>query len=67
MAFLDLIPVPPKTTFNLGLTAAGNTQMLALFGHPVLGGAYRPDGVCSPVTNPAFKAPVARWKAAGMM
>lgn len=56
MAFLELIPVPPRGTFNLGLTAAGNAHMLTHFGHSVAGGAYRPDGQCSPVTNQAFRA-----------
>jgi len=52
--YLELIPIPPKSTFNLGLTSPGNTYMLGLFGHPVLGGVYRPDGNCTTPNNPAF-------------
>ena len=55
MDFLELIPVPPKTTFNLGLTSPGNQHMLELFGHPVKNGAYRADGKCTPPDNVTFK------------
>jgi len=54
MNFLEKIPVPPKGTFNVGLTSAKNADMLALFGHPVTGGAYRPDGKCTQADNPSF-------------
>lgn len=54
MDFLELIPVPPKQTFNVGLSSPGNTYMLNLFGHPVQGGAYRSDGKCTAPNNPAF-------------
>ena len=57
--YLERIPVPPASTFNIGLTSAKNAQMLELFGHPVLGGAYRPDGKCTPPTNTSFKKLVA--------
>ena len=55
MDYLDLSPVPPRNTMNVGLTAPGNAHMLALFGHPVTGGAYRPNGDCTPVDNAAFR------------
>jgi D-alanyl-D-alanine carboxypeptidase len=54
MNFLELIPVPPKNTFNLGLTSPKNDHMLELFGHPVEGGAYRSDGKCTQPNSPTF-------------
>lgn len=54
MDLLELIPVPPKNTFNLGLTSPGNNDMLDLFGHPVQGGAYRSDGKCTQPNSPTF-------------
>ena len=54
MNFLELIPVPPKNTFNLGLTSPGNSYMLGLFGHPVQGAAYRGDGKCTQPNSPPF-------------
>jgi len=54
MNYLELIPVPPKHTFNLGLTSPGNAHMLGLFGHPVKGGAYKPDGSCTTPNEPGF-------------
>jgi hypothetical protein len=54
MNYSESIPVPPKSTFNVGLTAAGNARMLELFGHPVKNGAYRADGQCTEVNNAAF-------------
>jgi D-alanyl-D-alanine carboxypeptidase len=52
--YLELISVPPKNTFNLGLTSPNNNYMLSLFGHPVQGASYRPDGECTQPNNPAF-------------
>lgn len=54
MNFLELIPVPPKNTFNLGLTSPRNSYMLNLFGHPVVGAAYRLDGKCTQPNNPTL-------------
>ena len=54
MGFLDKIPLPPKTTFNVGLTPAGNATMLGLFGHPVQNAAYLPSGDCTPANNATF-------------
>ena len=56
MNYLEKIPVPPKGTFNVGLTSPRNGDMLALFGHPVQGGFYRTDGECSTPDNPTFTA-----------
>lgn len=54
MNFLDLVPVPPKHTFNVGLTSPGNTHMINMFGHPVQGAAYRSDGECTQPNNRTF-------------
>lgn len=54
MNYLELIPVPPKNTFNLGLTSPGNSYMIDLFGHPVQGAAYRTDGKCTQPNSPTF-------------
>lgn len=54
MNYLELVPVPPKSTFNLGLSPPNNAYMLALFGHPVLGGTYHPGGKCTAANNPGF-------------
>ena len=54
MNYLELVSVPPKNTFNLGLTSPGNDYMLQLFGHPVVGGAYRADGKCTDPNSPTF-------------
>ena len=54
MDFLEKIPVPPKNTFNVGLTSASNAYMLGLFGHPVKNAKYRPDGKCTVVDNAGF-------------
>ena len=54
MDYLELVPVPPRKTFNLGLTSPGNAHMLGLFGHSVEGGAYAPDGQCMPATRADF-------------
>ncbi len=55
MDFLEKIPVPPKTTFNVGLTSASNAVMVDLFGHPVKNAKYRPDGKCTDINNATFK------------
>lgn len=55
MTYLDLVPLPPENTFNLGLTSPGNSYMLKLFGHPVVNAAYRPDGRCTSPNSPTFK------------
>ncbi|MCU0649492.1 MAG: hypothetical protein MUF00_15980 [Gemmatimonadaceae bacterium] len=54
MDFLELVPVPPKDTFNVRLTSPGSRHMLDLLGHPVKGGTYRPDGECTTPNNPSF-------------
>ena len=59
MDYLELVAVPPRTTFNIGLTSPKNSDMLALFGHPVKDGKYHPDGSCTPANNPAFLARLA--------
>lgn len=56
MDYLELLPIPPKNTFNVGLTSPSNSYMLGLFGHPIVGGAYRTDGKCKPPDEPAFKS-----------
>jgi hypothetical protein len=59
MDFLEKIALPAKGTFNIGLTSPKNADMLALFGHPVTNAAYDPNGKCTPVNNPGFKAKLA--------
>jgi hypothetical protein len=59
MNFLELIPVPPKTTFNIGLTSPRNADMIAALGHPVKNGLYKPDGSCTQPNAPAFLARIA--------
>lgn len=54
MNYLELVPVPPKHTFNLGLTSPPNSYLVDLFGHPVQHGAYKPDGACTAPNAPAF-------------
>lgn len=54
MDFLEKIPLPAKATFNQGLSSVGNAAMRALFGEPVADGAYRADGDCTQVDNPAL-------------
>jgi hypothetical protein len=54
MDFLERIPLPPKETFNVGLTSSPNSQMLELFGHPVKNAAYRSDGECTVADNQKF-------------
>jgi hypothetical protein len=56
MDYLELIPMPPKSTLNLGLTSPGNNYLLELFGHPVLGGKYRADGKCTTPDNGELNA-----------
>lgn len=53
--YAELIPVPDKSTFNVGLSSAGNARMLELFGHPVKNAAYSADGSCTAVNNATFK------------
>jgi hypothetical protein len=54
MNYLDLVEVPPRTTFNLGLTSPGNQYMVDLLGHPVKDASYRPDGKCTRPDAPSF-------------
>lgn len=54
--YLERIPIPPRQTFNVGLTSAGNEQMLELFGHPVKNARYDKTGECTPPNNPKFVA-----------
>jgi len=54
MDFLELTSVPPKNTFNLGLTSPSNSYMIELFGNPVKDAAYSQDGKCTPPNNPDF-------------
>nr|AAQ21356.1 Csw004 [uncultured bacterium] len=54
--YTELVPVPPKNTFNLGLKSPGNQYMLDLFGHPVKDGRYSSDGKCTQPNNPALSA-----------
>ena len=56
MSLTTLLPVPPKSTFNVGLVSPKNAFMLGLFGHPVAGGNYRADGKCTPPNAPNFVA-----------
>jgi hypothetical protein len=56
MDYLEKIPLPAKSTFNVGLTSAGNQQMLDLFGHPVKGAAYLKSGDCTSPNNKSFVA-----------
>jgi hypothetical protein len=72
MDFLEMIAVPAPSTFNIGLAPAKNADMLNFFGHPVKGGAYRPDGKCTDPDVAAFKAKVATknvgpFKATGLV
>ncbi|MFP3681206.1 M15 family metallopeptidase [Pseudomonas sp. SIMBA_041] len=55
MDYLELIALPPKDTFNKGLTSPRNADMLGFFGHPVVGGQYDPKGKCKAPDNPDFK------------
>lgn len=59
MNYLEKLPVPAKGTFNIGLTSPKNADMLGLFGHSVINGAYNPNGKCTVVNNPVFKAKLA--------
>lgn len=54
MDYLELIPVPPRDTFNLGLNSPKDDHMVELLGHPVRGGAYRRDGECTPANVRTF-------------
>lgn len=54
MSYTDLVNVPPKDTFNLGLTSPRNKDMLNYFGHPVRHGRYNADGSCSTPNNTTF-------------
>lgn len=54
MSYLDLVPVPPKSTFNVKLSPANNRFMLDLLGHSVAHGRYRPDGQCTEPTATSF-------------
>lgn len=56
MDYLEVISIPPKSTFNVGLTPASNATMQKLLGEPVSGKNYRVDGDCTPVDNPKLKA-----------
>lgn len=49
----DLVPTPPASDMNTGLTAPTNTFMLNLLGEP---GKLTRD--CSPVTNPNLKVKI---------
>lgn len=55
MSLLELIPVPPKSSFNLGLSSPGNRYMKNFLGHPVIDEAYRPDGSCTEPNNRKFR------------
>lgn len=59
MNYLEILPVPAKGTFNIGLTSPKNADMISLFGHPVIGGVYDSKGKCTPVNNPDFKKKLA--------
>lgn len=59
MNYLEKLPVPGEGTFNIGLTSPKNADMLSLFGHPVINGAYNQNGECTPVNNPVFQAKLA--------
>lgn len=54
MDYLELISLPPKDTFNLGLTAPDNRYMVDLFGHTVKDGAYDKKGECTRPDNADF-------------
>ena len=54
MSYTELIDVPPKDTFNLGLTSPRNKDMLGYFGHPVRNGRYNEDGSCSTPNRASF-------------
>ncbi len=56
MNFLELIDVPKRSKYNLGLTSAKNAHLLKLFGHATYNGIYLPNGKCTPANNPAFNA-----------
>lgn len=56
MNFIELIPVPKLSTFNIGLNSPSEKDMLAYFGHPILGGKYLANGDCGTVNNPSFQA-----------
>jgi len=53
--YTELVPVPDKSTFNLGLTSPRNKDMLGYFGHPVVGGKYDPEGECTTVDSPVLR------------
>ncbi len=59
MSYLDVVPVPPPSTFNIGLNSPNNADMIGYFGHPVKGGRYRPDGQCTHADAPGFSRLVA--------
>lgn len=49
----ELVPIPPLTDMNTGLTAARQSTMISLLGRP---GRLTRD--CSPLTNPTLKAQI---------
>lgn len=47
------VPRPPRESINIGLTAVGNSFMLASFGEPLVGGGY--NASCQPPTHPKLR------------
>jgi hypothetical protein len=58
MDFTELVPLPDKSLFNVGLTSPRNARLLELFGNPR--DSY--TGKCQAVTNASFAARLATRK-----
>lgn len=52
--YTELIALPPKSSFNVGLASAGQHRLREILGEPILGGHYDLDGHCKQPDNPAL-------------
>jgi hypothetical protein len=50
--YLALLPLPPKSSFNVGLASAGQHRLRELLGEPIVDQHYDPEGHCKTPTNP---------------
>lgn len=58
MDFTELVPLPDRSQYNVGLTSPKNAKLLELFGNPR--NSY--TGECQPVENKTFKQQISRRK-----
>ncbi len=54
--YLALIPLPSKSSFNVGLASAGQHRLRDLLGEPIVDKHYDPQGKCLTPTNPKILA-----------